>query len=149
MQRRRVRALLGHDPATAGGLMSPEFICVYSQATLPEVFERIRGSRASAEAIASIYVMNTRRRLHGAITLADLFRAEEGQRIGEIAGVAQRLRPDADLEEVARLMTDYDLTVVPVVDEEDRLLGVITVDDVLELVLPKGWRRRFGVMGEE
>ena len=46
-------------------------------------------------------------------------------------------------------MTDYDLTVVPVVDEEDRLLGVITVDDVLELVLPKNWRRRFGVMGEE
>ena len=144
-----MRALLGHDPATAGGLMSPEFICVYSQATLPEVFERIRGSRASAEAIASIYVMNTRRRLHGAITLADLLRAGEGQRIGEIAGVAQRLRPDADLEEVARLMTDYDLTVVPVVDEEDRLLGVITVDDVLELVLPKNWRRRFGVMGEE
>jgi CBS domain-containing protein len=149
VQRRRVRALLGHDPATAGGLMSPEFICVYSQATLPEVFERIRGSRASAEAIASIYVMNTRKRLHGAITLADLLRAEEGQRVGEIAGVAQRLRPDADLEEVARLMTDYDLTVVPVVDEEDRLLGVITVDDVLELVLPKNWRRRFGVMGEE
>ena len=46
-------------------------------------------------------------------------------------------------------MTDYDLTVVPVVDEEERLLGVITVDDVLELVLPKSWRRRFGVMGEE
>ena len=149
VQRRRVRALLGHDPATAGGLMSPEFICVYSQATLAEVFERIRGSHASAEAIASIYVMNTRRRLHGAITLADLLRASEGQRVGEIAGVAQRLRPDADLEEVARLMTDYDLTVVPVVDEEDRLLGVITVDDVLELVLPKNWRRRFGVMGEE
>ena len=49
VQRRRVRALLGHDPATAGGLMSPEFVCVYSQATLPEVFERIRGSRCSAE----------------------------------------------------------------------------------------------------
>jgi CBS domain-containing protein len=149
VQRRRVRALLGHDPATAGGLMSPEFVCVYSQATLPEVFERIRGSRCSAESIASIYVMNTGKRLTGAITLADLLRAEEGPRIGEIAGVAQRVRPDADLEEVARLMTDYDLTVVPVVDGEDRLLGVITVDDVLELVLPKSWRRRFGVMGEE
>ena len=59
------------------------------------------------------------------------------------------MRADADLEEVARLMTDYDLTVVPVVDEEERLLGVITVDDVLELVLPEGWRRRFGLFGEE
>jgi CBS domain-containing protein len=149
VQRRRVGALLGHDPATAGGLMSPEFICVYAQATLPEVFERIRTSRSSAESLASIYVMNTRKRLSGAITLADLLRAEEGLPIGDVAGVAQRVRTDADLEEVARLMTDYDLTVVPVVDDEERMLGVITVDDVLELVLPRGWRRRFGVMGEE
>ena len=46
-------------------------------------------------------------------------------------------------------MTDFDLTVVPVVDEEEQLLGVITVDDVLELMLPKGWRRRFGLLGDE
>jgi Mg/Co/Ni transporter MgtE len=149
VQRRRVRALLGHDPATAGGLMSPEFVCVYAQATLPEVFERIRTSRCSPESIASIYVMNTRKRLIGAITLADLIRADPEQPVGDVAGVAQRVRTDADLEEVARLMTDYDLTVVPVVDDEERMLGVITVDDVLELVLPKSWRRRFGVMGEE
>ena len=46
-------------------------------------------------------------------------------------------------------MTDYDLTVVPVIDEEERLLGVITVDDVLELVLPRGWRRHFGLFGDD
>jgi Mg/Co/Ni transporter MgtE len=61
----------------------------------------------------------------------------------------QRVRVDADLEEIARLMTDFDLTVVPVVDEEDRPLGVVTVDDVLELLLPRGWRRQFGVLGRE
>ena len=149
VQRRRVRALLGYDPATAGGLMSPEFVCVYAQATQVEVLERIRMSRCSAEALAWIYVMNARKRLTGAVALADLLRAEPGLRIGEVAGVPQRVRPDADLEEVSRLMTDYDLTVVPVVDDEQRLLGVITVDDVLELVLPKGWRRRFGVLGED
>jgi Mg/Co/Ni transporter MgtE len=59
------------------------------------------------------------------------------------------VRPDADLEEVARLMTDYDLTVVPVVDDEQQLLGVITVDDVLELVLPRGWRRNFRIFGDD
>jgi CBS domain-containing protein len=149
VQRRRVRALLGYDPAMAGGLMSPEFVCVYAQATQAEVLERIRSSRSSAEALAWIYTMNARKRLTGAVALADLLRADPALRIGEIAGVAQRVRPEADLEEVSRLMTDYDLTVVPVVDEEQRLLGVITVDDVLELVLPKGWRRRFGVLGEE
>jgi Mg/Co/Ni transporter MgtE len=68
--------------------------------------------------------------------------------VGEIADVPQRVRTDAELEEVARLMTDFDLTVVPVVDAEERLVGVVTVDDVLELVLPRGWRRQFGLFGE-
>ena len=66
-----------------------------------------------------------------------------------VAGPARRVRADADTEEVARLMTDYDLTVVAVTDEQERLVGVITVDDVLELVLPRGWRRRFGLYGED
>jgi CBS domain-containing protein len=149
VQRRRVRALLGYDPATAGGLMSPEFVCVYSQATREEALERVRSSPSSAEALAWVYVMNTHRRLVGAVALVDLLRSEDGTRIGEMGEVGQRVRPDADIEEVARLMTDYDLTVVPVVDDEERLLGVITVDDVLELVLPKGWRRQFGLLGED
>ena len=59
------------------------------------------------------------------------------------------MRPEADLEEVARLMTDYDLTVVPVTDGEERIVGVVTVDDILELVLPKSWRRRFGLFGDD
>jgi CBS domain-containing protein len=149
VQRRRVRALLGYDPATAGGLMSPEFVCVYTQATQAEALERVRISPASAEALGWIYVMNTHRRLTGALSLADLVRADPDRRLGEVAKFPQHVRPDADLEEVSRLMTDYDLTVVPVVDEQERLLGVVTVDDLLELVLPKGWRRRFGVLGEE
>ncbi len=148
-QRRRVRALLGYDPATAGGLMSPDFVCVYSQATQADVLERVRISRSSAEALSWIYVMNARKRLIGAIALVDLLRADPQLRVGEVAGVPQRVRPEAGLEEIARLMTDFDLIVVPVVDTEDRVLGVITVDDVLELVLPKGWQRRFGVLGED
>jgi len=149
VQRRRVRALLGYDAATAGGLMSPDFVCVYSQATHAEVLERVRIARYSADALAWVYVMNAHKRLTGAVALADLLRADPELRIGEIAGIPQHVRPDADLEEVSRLMTDYDLTVVPVVDEEERLIGVITVDDVLELVLPKGWRRRFGVLADD
>lgn len=148
VQRRRVRALLGYDPATAGGLMSPEFVCVFSQATQADVLARIRATTASAEALAWIYVMNASSRLVGAIALVDVLRADPSSRIGEIADVPQRIRPDVELEEVARLMTDFDLTVVPVVDGEERLIGVVTVDDVLELVLPRGWRRQFGLLGE-
>jgi CBS domain-containing protein len=149
VQRRRVRALLGYDPATAGGLMSPEFICVYGQASQAEVLHRVSSSHFSADSLAWIFVMNSHKRLTGAIALADLLRTDPESSIGEVAGFPQRVRPTADLEEVARLMTDYDLTVVAVTDDEERLRGVITVDDVLELVVPKGWRRRFGMYGED
>jgi CBS domain-containing protein len=148
-KRRRLRALLGYDPATAGGLMSPDFVCVYSQATQPEILDRVRMSSHPADVLGWVFVMNTHRRLTGAMPLADILRADPSSRAGEIAGPPRRLRVEADLEEVARVMTDFDLTVVPVVDDEERMAGVITVDDVLELVLPKGWRRRFGVFGED
>ncbi len=149
VQRRRLRTLLGFDPATAGGLMSPDFVCVYSQATRDEVLDRVRTSGHPAEVLAWVFVMTSRRRLDGAVQLADVVRADQDLRIGELADAAQRVRAEADLEEVARLMTDFDLTVVAVVDEAERMVGVVTVDDVLELVLPRGWRRRFGLFGED
>jgi CBS domain-containing protein len=148
VQRRRIRALLGYEPATAGGLMSPEFVCVYSQATRTDVLDRVAASRCPAETLAWIYVMNANKRLGGAVQLADVVRADPQLRVGEVALPAQRVRTDADLEEVARLMTDYDLTVVPVVDDQERMIGVVTVDDVLELLLPRGWRRHFGVLAD-
>jgi CBS domain-containing protein len=148
VQRRRLRMLLGYDPATAGGLMSPDFVCVYEQARRAEVISRVAASRSPAETLAWAFVMNTHKRLTGAIHLADVLRGDAEVEIRELARSPHGVRPDGDLEEVARLMTDYDLTVVPVVDEEEHLLGVITVDDVLELVVPRGWRRRFGLFGE-
>jgi Mg/Co/Ni transporter MgtE len=102
-----------------------------------------------AEALAWIYVMNQHRRLIGSIQVVDLLRAELDLVAGELAETPRAVRVDADLEEVARLMTDFDLTVVPVVDDDQRVLGVITVDDVLEIVLPRGWRRNFRVFGDD
>ena len=146
---RRLRALLGYDPATAGGLMTPEFVCVYADATREEVLDRVERSKLPADALAWIYGMNTHRRLRGGIALADLVRTAEGERLSNVLRPVQTVRTEADLEEVARLMTDFDLTIVPVVDEEDRVLGIVTVDDVLELVLPEPWRRRFGLLGSD
>ncbi len=150
VQRRRVRALAGYDPATAGGLMSPEFVCLYAQASKQEAIERIERSRAPADTLAWVYVMNLDRRLKGAIALADLLRVGDDRTMGDVATfLPPRVSAEAELEEVARLMTDYDLTVVPVVDEREQIMGVVSVDDVLEMVLPRGWRRRFDVLGAD
>ena len=148
MQRRRVETLLGYAPATAGGLMSPDFICVYSQATVGEALQRVRQSRGPAETLEMVFVMNTAKRVHGGIALADLVRADPGAVLADVAPIPRTVALNAELEEVARLMTDYDLTIVGVVDDGQRLQGVVTVDDVLELVLPRGWRRRFSLDDE-
>jgi CBS domain-containing protein len=147
VQSRRVRTLLGYDPATAGGLMSPEFLCLYADATREEALERVRRSPLPPESVSWVFAMSTHRRLRGGLSLADLVRADPAERLSELAGPVQTVAPDATLEEVARLMTDFDLTAVAVVDGEDHMLGIVTVDDVLELVLPESWRRRFGMLG--
>jgi len=147
--RRRIRTLLGYDPTTAGGLMSPDFIAVYTQATAAEALDRLRHSSHPHEALIWVFVVNTHRRYRGAIPVAGLLKADPETLVAELVDHQRSVRPDADLEEIARLMTDYDLTVVPVVGDGDELLGTILVDDVLELVIPNPWRRRFGLFGGE
>src|SRR5579862_7273547 len=111
MQARRLRTLLGYDPATAGGLMSPEFVCVYADATREEALDRVRRSTLAPESLSWIFGMNTHRRLRGGIALADLVRVAAEERLWNVLEPVQAVRADADLEEVARLMTDFDLTV--------------------------------------
>ena len=79
-----------------------------------------------------------------------LLRADPSQPLRELVKhEIPALSPDASFEEVARLMADYNLTAIPVTDEHERMVGVVTVDDVLEAMLPRGWRRRFGLLGED
>ena len=119
-----MRALLGYDPAEAGGLMSPDFIL-------------LRGSTAAGA-------------LEGSVPVTALLRVEAGRKLTTVVKhETPCLAPDASFEEVARLMADYNLTAIPVADERNHMLGVVTVDDVLEAMLPRGWRRRFGLLGED
>ena len=149
-QRTKVRALLGYDPGEAGGLMSPDFVALYRQATVAEALDRVRSARVPAEVLTTVFVMDSQRRLVGSLPLAELIRADRSASLVElVVRDAPRLVGDAEFEEVARLMADYNLTAVPVVDDDGRMIGVITVDDVLEVMLPKGWRRRFGLLGED
>ena len=148
LQARRVRALAGYDPATAGGLMSPDFICLRSTATRSEALARIKRGQIKPNSITSIYSMSHDRRLQGEITLADLIRADDDAVLADIAtSMPRTVTTGAEIEEIARMMTDYDLNIVAVVDDHQAMQGVVTVDDVLELVLPRGWQRRFDLFG--
>jgi CBS domain-containing protein len=146
--RRRVRTLLGYDPTTAGGLMSPEFVVVSIHATAEEALDRVRRAGCPPDALAWVLTITTRRAYRGAVPLAELVKAQPDTAIAALIGHERAVRPDADLEEIARLMADFDLTLVPVVDEREQPLGVVNVDDVLELLIPNHWRRRFGMFGE-
>jgi len=75
-----------------------------------------------------------------------LLKSQSSARLGEVADLdPAAVRPDADLHAIVRKMSDFNLAAAPVIDEQRRMIGVVTVDDVLELLLPTGWRRDFGM----
>jgi Mg/Co/Ni transporter MgtE len=146
----KVRALLGYDPAEAGGLMSPDFVLLGDTTSAGDALESIRRSSIAPELLTAVFVSAPDGTLQGSIPVTALLRAEPGQRLeGLVKHESPCLRTDASFEELARLMADYNLTAIPVIDEHERMVGVITVDDVLEAMLPRGWRRRFGLLGED
>jgi CBS domain-containing protein len=146
----KVRALLGYDPAEAGGLMSPDFLLLRGATPVAEALDAVRRSETAPEQLSAIFVSSPNGALHGSVPVTALVRAEPDQRLEALVKhELPRLSPDASFEEVARLMADYNLTAIAVTDEDERMVGVVTVDDVLEAMLPRGWRRRFGLLGED
>ena len=146
----KVRALLGYDPAEAGGLMSPDFVLLRDTTSAGDALESIRRSPIAPDLLTAVFVSAPDGTLQGSIPVTALLRAEPGLRLeGLVKHECPCLRTDASFEELARLMADYNLTAIPVIDEHERMVGVITVDDVLEAMLPRGWRRRFGLLGED
>jgi CBS domain-containing protein len=148
--RTKVRALLGYDPAEAGGLMSPDFLLLPGATSAGDALEAVRRSRIEPELLSTVFVSSTEGSPHGNVPVTALVRAEPGRRLESLVKhEIPSLSPETSFEEVARLMADYNLMAIPVVDEHQRMVGVVTVDDVLEAMLPRGWRRRFGLLGED
>ncbi len=146
----KVRALLGYDPAQAGGLMSPDFVLLPGASTAADGLRAVRHSRVAPELLSTVFASAPDGTLAGAVPVTALVRAEPDSRLdAEIEHEVPCLAPDAPFEEVARVMADYNLTAIPVVGEDKRMVGVVTVDDVLEAMIPRGWRRRFGLLGED
>jgi magnesium transporter len=132
---RQARELLEYDEDSAGGLMATEFAAVEQEMTADQVIQRLREISDEAESIYDIYVVDRDRHLVGALTLRDLIVAPPDRRVGDIMRrEVLSVSADLDQEEVARLVSRYDLLTIPVVDDEQRLMGMVTVDDIMEVM---------------
>jgi CBS domain-containing protein/sporulation protein YlmC with PRC-barrel domain len=143
-QRTKVLTLMGFNPTSAGGLMSMDFVAVPRKASVADALARVREAVSlQPEALTSVHAVTDKGRLRGVARLVTLVQSDPDATVIDVSDTDPvRVGPDADITDVAVLMTDYNLTTIPVVDDERRLLGVITVDDVLEVTLPGDWRRR-------
>lgn len=132
-----VRELSRFGPETAGGLMTPEFLGLPPETKIWQAMDevRARAREDELEAVDYVYVVYADKLL-GVVSFRDLILAEPAQTLGEImTEKTVRVRPLTDQEEVARVIARYDLAAVPVVDDRDGMLGVVTVDDVVDVVI--------------
>lgn len=134
-ERRMTARLLGYPEESAGRLMTPEYVNLRSSMTVADALAKIRRLGADAETIYTLPVTDDERRLVGIVSLRDLVLSPAGQRVGELmVEDTLHVSVDEDREEAARLIQEADLLAAPVVDHEDRLVGVITVDDAMEIL---------------
>lgn len=134
-ERQATTLLLGYKPDTAGRIMTPEYIALKESWTVAQALEQVRRLANVTETIYYLYVTDEFRHLTGVLTLRALLTAPSEQTVGAIATREPIcVHTDTDREEVARIVQDYDFGAVPVLDTEQRLVGIITVDDVLDAI---------------
>jgi len=134
-EREATSLLLGYEADTAGHIMTPEYIALTETLTVEETLERIRSLAKVTEIIYYLYVTDVEQRLSGIVSLRDLVTAQPQRTLNEImARDVVYVNTDTDQEDVARLIGRYDFLAVPVVDREQRLVGIVTVDDVIDIL---------------
>jgi len=135
--REETERLLQHEPNTAGGLMTTEFVSVSADLQVDEALEAVRALARSGrrEATYNIYATDREGRLAGVLSLRELLAAPPGAKISDVAWTeVVSVSPNADRQEVARTTATYDLIAVPVVSESGHIMGVVTVDDVIDVL---------------
>lgn len=131
-----VQKLLSFDPNTAGGIMTNRFVWLKKNYTVREAIEKIKSFAEYAENIYYLYAIDEQKRLVGVLTYRDLILSEPTDLIEQIMSKRVISVPaDMDQEEVATIIERYDFIAVPVVDHQQKLLGIITVDDVIDVMI--------------
>jgi magnesium transporter len=140
-----VAELLPYEDDTAGGLMTTEFVTLPRSLTVGEALARLREMAQTPNMIYYLYVVEAEGswKLVGVIALRSLILADPSAPLEEVMrDDFQVAHPDDAAKEVARKIAEYNLLALPVLDEAGDILGIVTVDDAMEMLLPKGWRHR-------
>jgi magnesium transporter len=141
--------LLAYPEDTAGGMMTTEFVAIPSSLTCAQAIDRLREMEPDAETIYYVYVTDDEERIVGVLSLRDLIVAPPDRPIGEVM-IPEPVTVDvlANEDEVAEVVAHYNLLAVPVTDREHHLVGIVTVDDAMDAILPDAWRKRLPRLAE-
>ncbi|WP_026090208.1 magnesium transporter [Salinicoccus carnicancri] len=132
---REIRTLMNYEEDTAGGIMTTEFVSVTSLMTVREAMRHLKEKAPGSETIYYVFVVDEERRLAGIMSLRELIIADDDEYIGDImTDRVVSVRVSDDQEDVAQIMRDYDFLAVPVVDYQDHLVGIITADDIMDVI---------------
>lgn len=130
-----IEQLLGYDEESAGGLMTTEYIALNSHLTVFNALIKIKEIAPKTEVIDTIFVLNNRKQLVGTVDLRDILSSEDHVKLYTIMdNHVISVTPEIDQEEVSLLVSKYDLTTIPVVNHNQGLLGIITVDDIIDVI---------------
>jgi CBS domain-containing protein/sporulation protein YlmC with PRC-barrel domain len=138
-----VQELLAYPEDTAGGIMTTAYIAVGAQETAGGAIELLREWEPDAETIYYVYVTDDDERLVGVLSLRDLIVAQPGTPIGDVM-IREPVAVGAlaGEDQVAEVVAHYNLLAVPVVDDDGRLVGIVTIDDAIDTVIPAAWKKR-------
>jgi Mg/Co/Ni transporter MgtE len=133
----KVQELLEHEDDSAGGLMNNEFLFVHPDATVDETLAQVRLLGAEIDTIYYVYVLDQDEQLHGVLSLKRLLLAQGDESIAAIMSRNPKtVQVDSSLEDVLELVVQYKLAAVPVLEEDGRMAGIVSADDIMEHFLP-------------
>ncbi len=138
-----VRKLLAYPEELAGGIMTTEYAAILPNLTATDAIQVLRGMADEVETMFYVYVVDEEQHLIGVFSLNNLIFASPGQKVSEF--MSDRLitvNLTDDQETVAQTVAKYDLLAVPVIDEQNRLHGIVTADDALDKIIPTAWKKR-------
>jgi CBS domain-containing protein len=138
-----IQELLSHEEDTAGGLMTNQYIAYLPETTVRRAIDNFKKDAEEVETVYYIYAVDENEKLVGVVSLRELLLARLDDKLSDIMHTKiKTVTPDIDEEEVSAIISKYNLVALPVIDTEGRMLGIATIDDVIDRILPPEAKRK-------